>query len=334
MNIKLPIASQWRWMPIPASEYAEEFNCLFSFLIWTGFGLFLIVIVPLIIFLVKYRFRSNNLKASSQKDHNFSLELIWTILPIIYLSVCFVWGFNQYINIVSPKYPSIKMNVIGQKWHWSVQYLNQDMAVSGRDVVIGVPVNINIQLRLISQDVIHSFFLPNFRIKQDVLPGRYTILSFTPNKIGEFPVFCAEYCGVLHSNMLAKLKVMPYGEYANWVANIKYQNVKSGQVSITEQGKKLYFRYCASCHARGSGYGTIPYMPTSELRKRTDLNQYLLKLKDDIKYLNNPNSSTIRNYILSPGNKEKISKMPSFQQKFTEFEIHAIVKYLHTNAKP
>ena len=317
--MKLPVLSQWGWMSDPASDYANDFNSVFYFLMWTGLGLFLLVVVPMFWFAIKYRRKNEHQKALSQIDHNHTIETIWTLLPIVYLAVCFVWGFLGYLNVTTIPMDSKELRVIGQKWNWTVQYPDEDISVSGQGAVIGVPLGQNIKLTMSSQDVIHSFFLPNFRIKQDVLPGRYSTLWFNASEVGEFPVFCAEYCGDSHSNMLAVLKVMPPDEYATWVDSVKNANNK---LSPKELGAKLYqSKACVTCHSIdgstriGPSYKGL-YGTMAELESGA-------KVKVDDNF--------IRDHLLTP-TKTPIKGyppiMPSYQGQLSEADINGLIEFI------
>jgi len=200
-----------------------------------------------------------------------------------------------------------------------VQYPDEDISVSGQGAIIGVPLGENIQLTMSSQDVIHSFFLPNFRIKQDVLPGRYSTLWFNASEVGEFPVFCAEYCGDSHSDMLAVLKVMPKEEYEAWVDTVKNANNK---LSPKELGAKLYqSKACVTCHSiDGTArigpsykglYGSMTELVSGE------------KVKVDDNY--------IREHILTPTKrpvKGYPPVMPSYQGQLSETDINGLIEFI------
>lgn len=319
LAMKLPILSQWGWMSDPASGYASDFNSLFYFLIWSAVGLFLLVIIPMVIFVIKYHRKHEGQKALSQVDHNHTIEAIWTFLPLVYLAICFMWGFTGFLNVYTIPMDTKNLRVIGQKWNWTVQYPDEDISVSGQGVVIGVPQGQNIKLTMSSQDVIHSFFLPNFRIKQDVIPGRYTTLWFNASELGEFPVFCAEYCGDAHSNMLAKLKVMPQDEYDAWVQNIKSSN---NSLAPKDLGAKLYqSKACVTCHSIDGSARIGPsfkslYGKTSELASGAKV-----KVDDDF----------IKSHILVPTKtpiKGYPPVMPSFQGQLSEVEINGLIEFI------
>ncbi|MES2503484.1 MAG: cytochrome c oxidase subunit II [Myxococcota bacterium] len=319
LAMKLPVFSQWSWMPEPASAYAGEFDSLFFFLMWTGLGLFLLVIVPMFWFMAKYRRKNENQKALTQKDHNHLAETLWTFLPMIYLAVCFVWGFLGFLNVYSIPANAKELRVIGQKWNWTIQYPEEGISVSGQGAVVGVPIDTNIRLTMSSQDVIHSFFLPNFRIKQDVLPGRYSTLWFRADKEGEFPILCTEYCGDYHSNMLAKLKVMSKDNYKAWVENLKNAN---NSLAPKDLGAKLYqSKACVTCHTTDGAPRIGPtfkglYGSTTELANGS-------KMKVD--------DTFIKEHILTPTKtpiKGYPPVMPAFQGQLSEVEINGLIEFI------
>jgi cytochrome c oxidase subunit 2 len=258
LAMKLPVASSWSWLPEPASTTAEHVDWLFYFLAWTCGGLFLLVIAPLIAFAIHYKRRQKGQLAVSQRDHNTRLEVAWTALPVVYLTLIFHWGFVGYTKIYEAPVNAKQLRVEGKKWSWTVQYPDEDgnIEVGGTGVEIVVPVNQPVQLTMHSRDVLHSFFIPNFRVKQDVLPDRYSQIWFEATTIGEFPVLCAEYCGEKHSQMMAKIKVVSLDDYNAWVAKAKGANDNK---SPLELGKDLYKkRGCNACHSVDGSPGIGP----------------------------------------------------------------------------
>ena len=218
------------------------------------------------------------------------MESLWTFLPFIYLTVLFVWGFWQYLGMYVPPHNAKELRVIGQKWQWTVDYPVEEISVAGNGTIVAVPINTPIKLVMASQDVIHSFFIPNLRVKQDVVPGRYSVLWFQADKLGEYPIFCAEYCGDLHSNMMAKLVVMEQEDYDRWVEQQKAQNQ---DIPLPELGQKLYTKLgCVACHSTD---GTIKLAPSFKgiFGKKEELSDGTSMTIDD---------SYIRDKLLTPQN--------------------------------
>ncbi len=319
--LKMIVPVEWLFsvMPTAASIHAERLDYLYWFLIITCGILFLLVIVPLVMILFRYRRKSFDQRALSQKDHNFWLESAWTFLPFVYLTVLFVWGFNQFLDIYVPPNNAKELRVIGQKWQWSIDYPKEEISVAGQGAVVGVPVNTPIKLVMASQDVIHSFFIPNLRVKQDVVPGSYSTLWFEANKLGEYPIFCAEYCGDLHSQMLAKLVVMPPAAYATWVEGLKSADQ---EMPLPELGKKLYSKLgCVACHSTD---GSIKIAPTFQglYGKQEELTDgTFVTVNDDY----------IKQSILMP--QKQVTKgyapiMPTFQGRVSERDISGLIAFI------
>lgn len=319
--LKMIIPRDWLLsaMPKAASSHAGDIDTLYWFLIISCTFLFLLLIVPLVWIVIRYRRKDVNQRALSQKAHNFWLESLWTFLPFIYLAVLFVWGFWQYLGMYVAPHDSKELRVIGQKWSWSVDYPVEEVSVSGVGATVAVPVGKPIKLIMSSQDVIHSFYIPNLRVKQDVVPGRYSTLWFQADKVGEYPILCAEYCGDLHSQMLAKLVVMPEDEYKKWIENLKGADK---DLPLPELGEKLYNKLgCVACHSVDGSIKLAPsfkgiYGKTEEFSDGTSA-----KIDDDY----------IRNKILKP--QQHLAKgypaiMPSFQGRVDERGLSGLIAYI------
>lgn len=325
--LKMVVPVGWLFSVVPQgiSEHAVKLDTLFWFLIITCFILFLLLIGPLVIIIFRYRRKSPLQRALSQKAHNFWLESTWTFLPFIYLAVLFVWGFEQFMDIYVIPHDAKDLHVIGQKWQWSVDYPKEEINIAGVGATIAVPVGEPIKLTMSSQDVIHSFYIPNLRIKQDVLPGRYTTLWFKADKEGEYPIFCAEYCGDLHSNMLAKLKVVPVADFTAWVEE---QKGADQEMPLPALGEKLYNKLgCVACHSID---GTIKLAPSFKgiYGKKEELTDgTFVTVNDDY----------IRQSILNP--QKQVTKgfapiMPTFQGRVSERDILGLIAYIKSLTAP
>lgn len=319
--LKMVVPREWLLsaMPVAASSHASQLDYLYWFLIISCGILFLLLIVPLAIISVRYRRKTPNQRALSQKDHNFWLESLWTFVPFIYLTVLFVWGFWQYMDMFVAPHDAKELRVIGQKWQWSIDYPTEEISVAGVGASVVVPVDTPIKLVMSSQDVIHSFFIPNLRVKQDVVPGRYSTLWFKADKVGEYPVLCAEYCGDLHSQMLAKLVVVPWADYQTWVDSQKAANQ---DIPLPELGKKLYEKLgCIACHSLD---GTVRIGPSfkgiyGKMETFTDGSQG--KIDDNY----------IKTKLLNP--QQHVAKgfapvMPTFQGRVSERDISGLIAYI------
>lgn len=228
--------------PDVASTIAQKVDTISYFILLVSIFFFFLIFIAMIVFIVKYR-RINGSKATSQVDHNLKLEIAWTVIPLILLMIMFVWGFRVYLEMSVPPKDSIEIRVTGQKWFWTFDYANG--ASSPGELV--VPINIPVKVLISSKDVIHSMFIPAFRIKMDALPNRYTVAWFEANKIGEYPLYCAEFCGTQHSGMRAKVRVVSKQDYDEW---LEKAGAGGEGVAPEEYGATLYKKYaCSTCHS-------------------------------------------------------------------------------------
>jgi len=202
------------FLPPGSSTIAGEIDSLFYFITYASL-VFLGIVTFFIAFfgLRYYNRRQSEDSGEPHVDHNLTLEIIWSVIPTLLVIFVFFWGFRVYIKMsVVPK-DAIEIKVTGQKWFWSFDYPDGASSVNELVVPSGKP----IKLLMSSRDVIHSFFVPDFRIKMDVLPNRYTVTWFEAPEIGEHQLFCAEFCGDSHSDMIGKVKVVGEREYFEWV---------------------------------------------------------------------------------------------------------------------
>lgn len=238
-------------LPPGASTVASEVDGLFYFILYAALAFFLVVTITAIYFGVKYRRRGKpGLTASI--SHNTRLEVIWTLIPTLLFVVVFLWGFKGYMTMRVVPRDAMEIKVTGQKWFWSFDYQEGVNSVGELVVPVGQPV----KLVLSSQDVIHSFWIPDFRVKMDVLPNRYTILWFEAPEVGEHALFCAEFCGKDHSKMLGTVRVVSRPEYDKWIE----EKSKVGEgISLVEFGEQLYrTKGCVTCHTVDGSASTGP----------------------------------------------------------------------------
>ena len=217
-------------MPPQASTFAASVDKLYGFLLYASLVSCILVIGGLIFFAVKYRRRSAQ-DRTAYISHNIILEFLWSFIPFIIFMIVFVWGWVVYNDMRKMPEDALEIHVVGQQWNWSFLYKSGKR--SGGEFV--VPINTPVKLIMSSKDVLHSLFIPAFRVKQDVVPGRYTALWFEATKRGTFQIFCTEYCGDQHSNMLAKVKVVSLGDYEEWLSDNPYKGL-----SLSEVGQKVF----------------------------------------------------------------------------------------------
>ena len=229
------------WLPVQASDGAAGVDRLFFFIFGVSLFFFALIVILMVAFVIRYR-RREGIEPEPSPHHSTALELTWTGIPLLLVIVIFVWGFKVYLDMRTPPANSYEVQVTGQKWKWLFTYPTGHV-----DENLHVPIDQPVRLVMTSEDVIHSFFVPAFRIKQDVVPGRYSKVWFRATKAGEFQVYCAEYCGTSHSDMLAKVVVHEPGGFEKWMNEVG-DMFKS--MSPVEVGEKLYrVRGCAQCHS-------------------------------------------------------------------------------------
>jgi cytochrome c oxidase subunit 2 len=229
------------FMPPGQSTIAPEVDALFNFILYSSIVLFIIVVSGMGYFVMRYRRRGKE-ELTSGTAHNVKLELFWSIIPTILVIIVFFWGFRVYMKMhVVPK-DAYEIKVTGQKWFWSFDYPNGASTVNDLVVPSGKP----IKLLMSSKDVIHSFFVPDFRIKMDVLPNRYTLTWFEAPNEGEHNLFCAEYCGTSHSDMIGRVRVVGEREFDEWL----HSSATAGEGMTPEAyGEQLYTaKACNTCH--------------------------------------------------------------------------------------
>jgi cytochrome c oxidase subunit II len=229
------------WLPEAASSFAAAHDYLYYLIFWISTFFFIAMMAAMVYFMVKYRRRKQG-ETTSDIHGNTTLEIAWSVIPALILAVFFVLGFRGFIDTLTPPANTLNINVTGQQWSWSFTYPN-----GGNDSTLVVPVGKPVKLTMTSVDVIHSFFVPAFRAKRDVVPGRYTILWFQSDKLGEYDVLCTEYCGTNHSLMLSKVKVVSQEEYDAHLKGLT--GCQDGQ-SLAECGAVAFKRNgCNSCHS-------------------------------------------------------------------------------------
>jgi cytochrome c oxidase subunit 2 len=226
------------FMPPQATEIASQYDSLYSFIVIASFISCVLVIGGLVMFALKYKRRTENDK-TAYITHDTRLEFAWSFIPFIIFLVVFVWGTYVYVQMRSPPADSFEVHVFGQKWNWDFLYKSGKKSTSE----LVVPIDTPIKLIITSRDVLHSFYIPAFRIKQDAVPGRYTTLWFKADKIGNFQVFCAEFCGNEHSKMLAKINVVDKPTFEKWLQDNPYKGL-----SALDIGQKVYSSKCIACH--------------------------------------------------------------------------------------
>lgn len=229
--------------PEQASTHAASVDALYFFLIALTAFFSLLIGLMVIGFAIRYRRRSPDDRPPAIYG-SLALELTWTIIPLGIVAVIFFWASDLYLTLSRVPKDAIEVHVVGKRWMWKVQHLTGQREINELHVPVGVPV----KLTLTSEDVIHSFFIPAFRVKKDALPARYTTAWFQATKPGRYHLFCAEYCGTRHSNMIGSIVVLEPAAFQTWLAG----GASGG--SLASAGEKLFQDLaCVTCHRADSG---------------------------------------------------------------------------------
>jgi cytochrome c oxidase subunit 2 len=289
---------------------AGEVDSLYFFLL-TITAFFSILIAGLITFFaIRYRRRSE-VELPEPITGSTKLEMFWTVTPLIIVMVIFVWGAKVFLTLNRPPTDAMPIYVVGKQWMWKLQHLEGQREINE----LHVPVGRSVRLIMSSEDVIHSFYIPAFRVKQDVLPRRYTSVWFRATQPGEYHLFCAEYCGTKHSGMIGKVVVMEPVAYETWLSGGPRDQ------SMSARGQALFQSFsCHTCHkADGSGRG-----PALE-----GIFGKIVTLQTGQKVLVDENY--IRESILTPTLKVVAGYqpvMPTFQGQINEDGLVQLVAYI------
>lgn len=301
--------------PARASSFANNVDLLYIFLIVVT-GFFTLLVFALVgFFAVKYRQRTGH--KATQIEGSYALEATWTLIPFGLFMIMFVWGAAVYMKEAQPPANAMEVFVVAKQWMWKLEHPEGVREIN----TLHVPVGRDVRLTMISQDVIHSFFVPAFRIKQDVLPGRYTTLWFHAIKPGHYHLFCAEYCGTLHSGMVGEIVVMEPNEYQAWLAG----GVSGG--TMASSGEKVFAELgCASCH-RSDTQGRGPDL-VGVYGKPVLLDNGTTVVADE---------NYLRESILNPGAKVVSGFkpiMPTFNGIVTEDQLLSLISYMKSLSQP
>ena len=235
MNLGFPL------FPEQASTMAARVDALFFFLIAVSVFFVALIFLVILVFAVKYRRRADD-ERPEPIEGKLWLEVVWSVIPFGLTMVMFVWGAIIFFDIYNPPDDALEISIVGRQWMWKAQHPTGQSEINELHVPVGQPV----KLMMTSEDVIHDFYLPAFRIKQDVLPGRYTSVWFEASKAGVYQLFCAEYCGTQHSGMIGRVVVLEPVEFEKWLSG------GATGMSMVDQGASLFKRFgCETCHRAG-----------------------------------------------------------------------------------
>lgn len=303
-------------MILPATVFVEGVDFAFKFII--GVGVFFLIAITLVIiyFLFKYNQKKNPVADTSIEGSN-KLELIWTIIPTILVLLMFYFGWIAFDPMRDIPKDSFVVKVTGRMWSWTFEYPN-----GKKSEKLIVPVDRNIKLELNSVDVNHAFYIPAFRIKEDVVPGRINKMWFNADKLGSYDVFCAEYCGLRHANMLTKVEVITNEQFNEWY------KLDIGQSDLDKKSagfELVKANGCVACHSSdgtklvGASFkgiwGKTHVVITDNKEREIVVDAEYIK-----KSIYEPAYDVVKGY--------KSNLMPAYKNQIKDDEVDKIVEYI------
>jgi cytochrome c oxidase subunit 2 len=288
---------------------------LLYFLLAVAVFFSVLIFVAILYFAIRYRRRSEQ-ELPHEVHGSLPLEILWSVIPFGLTMVMFTWGASLYYQESRPPGDALQIYVVAKQWMWKVEHMEGRREING----LHVPLGRKVQLTMTSEDVIHSFFVPEFRVKQDVVPGRYSTLWFEPTKAGTYHLFCAEYCGTRHSGMIGWVDVMEPHDYQTWLSG-------GTGGTLAENGEKLFTDLaCGNCH-KPDNSGRGPSL--AGLFGKTVQLSGGGTVKADEAY--------IRESILTPAAKVVSgyqAVMPTFQGLVSEDGVLQLIEYIKGMAPP
>ena len=295
---------------------AGHVDALYIFLLIVTGMMTLLIFTCLVFFAARFRYRPG--VRAEQIEGSTALEITWSVIPFLVFMVIFAWGASVYFKERTPPSDATEVYVVAKQWMWKLEHAEGQREINE----LHVPVGRDVKMIMTSQDVIHSFFVPAFRIKQDVLPGRYTVTWFRATKPGVYHLFCAEYCGTQHSGMVGSIVVLGPAQYETWM-----NGGSTGPLSAT--GEKVFAELgCSTCH-RADAQGRGPNLQ-GLFGKPVQLEDGRTVTADE---------NYVRQCILDPG-AQRVKGfqpiMPTFQGLVSEEQVNALVAYIKSMsaAKP
>ncbi len=295
--------------PPEASTLAGRVDGLYFFL--TAVSAFFAVLIAVMIAVFAIRYRKSRHREAEQIEGSLLLEMTWTFIPLAIAMVMFGWGSWIYFDQTRAPRGAMEIYIVGKQWMWKAQHVEGPREINQ----LHVPAGRDVKLIMTSQDVIHSYYIPAFRTKADVIPGRYTSTWFHATKPGRYHLFCAEFCGTQHSGMIGEVVVMEPSAYEDWLAG------GTGEGSLSSSGQKLFQELgCATCH-RSDTQGRGPNL-VGLFGKQVLLSDGRTVVADE---------SYIRESILNPGTKVVSGFnpiMPTFEGQVSEEGLIGLVTYI------
>jgi len=308
--MKLPL------FPDSASNFAPDVDHLLFYLVGVSVFFTVLIFGAIFYFAIRYRRRSDN-ELPKPIHASLVLEIAWSVIPFGLTMVMFAWGANIFFKESRPPKDAMQIYVVAKQWMWKLQHMEGQREINELHIPVGRPV----KLTMTSEDAIHSFFVPAFRTKQDVVPGRYSTTWFTATKPGKYHLFCAEYCGTKHSGMTGWIYAMEPQDYQAWLSGGRSFG------SLAENGEKLFQDLaCGNCH-KADGSGRCPSL--------VGLFGRSVQLADG-RYVT-ADEAYLRESILQPNAKIVAGYqplMPTFQGQVTEEGVLELIEYIKSLAPP
>lgn len=316
-----PIAVQTS--PVAASEFARGVDALYAYLIGVSVVFTVGICATLVFFVIRYRRQSDADRPAPTKDGKL-LEILGSVIPFVLIMIMFFWGAKLYFDARVPPANAMEILVTGKQWMWKMQHPNGKRELNDLHVPVGIP----IKLTMTSEDVIHSFLLPQFRKKMDVLPGKYTQMWFMPEEEGRFHIFCAEYCGTEHSLMVGTLYVVSQSEYEEFLTRggVGGTVATAASENPVDAGKALWELHCmAACHTgRPGAIGPNIQHAFGTMRELEDGTSVLMDENYVRNSMINPNDDIAKGYPAA---------MTSFRGVLTNTQMNHIIAYLKSVAE-
>jgi cytochrome c oxidase subunit II len=297
------------FFPEQASTFAASVDGLYAYLVAVTAFFSLLIAVLIVYFAWKYRRTSDDF-IPGPVHGGIALEIIWSVIPLGLSLVMFWWGAQIFFRESKPPADSMEIYVTGKQWMWKLQHMEGQREMNE----LHIPVNRNIKLTLTSEDVIHDFYVPAFRTKSDVVPGRYTTEWFRATKVGEYHIFCAEYCGTRHSNMIGTVYVMEPAAYEAWLSG----GGTTG--SLSQKGEALFQQLgCVNCHLT-TGEGRCPNLVgVWGTQAHTNVGAVTVDAAYVRESVLNPSAKVVDGYQ---------NIMPTFQGQISEDGIQQLIEYV------
>jgi cytochrome c oxidase subunit 2 len=334
---------KFSFFPTQASTGAKEVDALFLFITAVSLLFATAIAVTIVFFAIRYRRRSPD-EVPRPIHGSTALELTWSVIPFVIAMVIFFWSASVFLHLSRPPDDALEVFVVGKQWMWKLQHMEGRREINELHVPIGRP----IKLTMTSEDVIHSFYVPAFRIKADAVPGRYTTTWFEPTKVGTYHIFCAEYCGTAHSGMIGWVVVMEQADYQQWLAGdggaapagadmaaadsgaaaaAPSAGAEPDTASIVAAGEALFNQKgCVTCHQSAPGALGPPlagvYGKSREFESGETVTADDAYLRDSIL---NPRAKIVKGYL---------PVMPTFEGQLSEEQILQLIQYIRSLSPP